>query len=181
MNIISIEVKTFNCDPARRWSLGRSESADKDVVRGGVCAQKTPLSLARRFSRQSRRFYRDVQRPPRLVPLFPVGDYTPHSICGHHGPIERGSLFCCMICHRSGHDDHPALQGLTSALLSCSDRRCDCPSNTRSDGKCVFETRRQRRQRLFGEFRNLAKKRNSLVLAKIEPTKKLGSSAEFVG
>jgi hypothetical protein len=155
------------------WSLGRAGSTDENIVRGGVSAAKTPLNLACRFSRQSRSFYRDVHRPPRLVPLFPAGGYTPHSMCGHHGPIQRGSLFCCMICHRSGHDDHPALQDLASAQLSCNDKRCDCPSNTRTHENRAFETRKQRRQRLFGEFRNLAKKRDAFVLMKMEPTKKL--------
>jgi hypothetical protein len=167
----NICIKSSHWDSAGRWNLSRNVSADENVIRGRVCAQSTPLSLACRFSRQSRRFYRDVQRAPRLVPLFPVGAYTPQSMCGHHEPIQRGSLFCCMICHRSGHDDHPALQGPASAQPSCNDKSCECPPTTGSNGKCVFETRRQRRQRIFGEFRNLAKKRDSLVLVKIQPTK----------
>jgi hypothetical protein len=45
-----------------------------------------------------------------LVPLFPIGAFTPTSKCPHHGPIRPGSLFCCMVCSASGIDDHPALK-----------------------------------------------------------------------
>lgn len=47
---------------------------------------------------------------PRLVPLFPIGPLVPTSKCGHNGPLRAGSSFCCMICHTSGKDDHPALR-----------------------------------------------------------------------
>src|SRR5262249_13105286 len=40
----------------------------------------------------------------RLVPLFPIGAFTPQSICPHHESIERGSTLCCMVCHASGMD-----------------------------------------------------------------------------
>jgi hypothetical protein len=46
----------------------------------------------------------------RLIPLFPIGAFTPQSICSHHDSIERGSRLCCMVCHASGMDDHPGLQ-----------------------------------------------------------------------
>lgn len=52
-------------------------------------------------------------RPPwwlELVPLFPIGSFTPTSTCPHHGPIRPGSLFCCMVCSNSGVDDHPSLK-----------------------------------------------------------------------
>ncbi len=48
--------------------------------------------------------------PPRLMPLFPVGSYTPLSDCPHHGAIRPGSILCCMVCHQTGQDAHPALQ-----------------------------------------------------------------------
>lgn len=42
---------------------------------------------------------------PKLEPLFPVGgNFTKASTCGHNGPIKRGSVFCCMVCHQSGFD-----------------------------------------------------------------------------
>ena len=52
----------------------------------------------------------DPNCPPRLVPLFPIGAFTPRSACPHHGPIRTGSDFCCMVCSQSGVDDHPALK-----------------------------------------------------------------------
>jgi hypothetical protein len=49
-------------------------------------------------------------RPPVLIPLFPIAAFTPASTCPHHGPIQVGSPFCCMVCNKSGMDDHPALK-----------------------------------------------------------------------
>jgi hypothetical protein len=54
--------------------------------------------------------WEDLQRQPRLVPLFPIGPFTPAAVCPHHGPIRSGSVFCCMVCSKSGMDGHPALQ-----------------------------------------------------------------------
>ncbi len=52
----------------------------------------------------------DAKILPRLVPLFPIGSFTPGSSCGHRHPIRAGSVFCCMVCHASGMDDHPELK-----------------------------------------------------------------------
>jgi hypothetical protein len=89
-------------------------------------------------------------RLPQLVPLFPVGNYTPSSTCAHRGLIQRGSVFCCMICHTSGQDDHPALQNNWPVELNsdvnwgATFRSSKCSKQTIS-----LETRKQRRQRLF--------------------------------
>jgi hypothetical protein len=85
----------------------------------------------------------DPNRPPRLVPLFPIGAFTPRSACPHHGPIRTGSDFCCMVCSQSGVDDHPALK---------RDLRTD-PRPERKAAALVRvagdrETRKQRRHRL---------------------------------
>jgi hypothetical protein len=48
-------------------------------------------------------------RAPKLVPLFPVGAFTPDSPCPHYGPIKAGSNLACMVCGKSGRDGHPAL------------------------------------------------------------------------
>ena len=85
----------------------------------------------------------DSNRSPRLVPLFPIGALTPQSACPHHGPIRAGSVFCCMVCSRSGVDDHPALK---------RDPRTD-PRPERKAARLVRvatvrETRKQRRRRL---------------------------------
>lgn len=52
----------------------------------------------------------DAKTLPHLIPLFPIGPFTPSSSCGHRHPIRAGSAFCCMVCHASGIDDHPELK-----------------------------------------------------------------------
>jgi hypothetical protein len=88
--------------------------------------------------------------PPRLVPLFPIGLYTPLSACPHPEPIQQGSTLCCMVCHCSGMDAHPSLQ---------RDPRTDpVPESkpqpaasilTQHNRSVPHETRKQRRQRKF--------------------------------
>ena len=85
----------------------------------------------------------DVNRPPRLVPLFPIGSFTPQSTCPHHGPIQSGSVFCCMICSQSGIDDHPALK-----RDQHTDPGPERKTTTHVKVAGVRETRKQRRQRL---------------------------------
>ncbi len=123
----------------------RSMNAKKRALRERKREQKIPVTLARRLAA-----LQIVHRPPRLVPLFPVGSYTPQSKCPHHGPIERGSVFCCMVCHASGQDDHPALQH-TYSVEPRSEVKCEdiFPSSKYSNQKVFPETRKQRRQRLF--------------------------------
>jgi hypothetical protein len=86
----------------------------------------------------------DPRYPPRLVPLFPIGPFTPQSTCPHHGPIRPGSVFCCMVCSRSGMDDHPALK---------RDPRTDPRPEPKVPvptglGSGERETRRERRRRM---------------------------------
>lgn len=50
-----------------------------------------------------------------LIPLFPVASFTPRSACAHSSPIRRGSSLCCMVCHASGMDEHPAMRREESA------------------------------------------------------------------
>jgi hypothetical protein len=90
-------------------------------------------------------------RPPRLTPLFPIAAYVPTSGCAHKGPMPRGTLLCCMICHRSGVDGHPALQ---------RDRATDpkpeakAPPLSSEPAKPMKETRKQKRARIFGKSAN---------------------------
>lgn len=53
---------------------------------------------------------REVERGFRLMPMFPIGAFTPQSTCPHGGPLQRGSTICCMVCHASGMDGHPSLR-----------------------------------------------------------------------
>lgn len=47
-----------------------------------------------------------------IVPLFPIGAFTPQSTCAHKGEIKRGSYFYCPCegCHKSGMDHRAALR-----------------------------------------------------------------------
>lgn len=91
------------------------------------------------------RVNRDPPRPPRLIPLFPIGAFTPRSECPHHGPIRAGSAFCCMVCSHSGVDDHPALKRDPR-----TDPRPEHQASAPARVVDVRETRKQRRQRLNG-------------------------------
>jgi len=76
-------------------------------------------------------------------PHVPLGSYTPQSICAHRRALRSGSLFCCMVCHRSGIDGHPALKRDPRTDPSPEPKPAPAPAKT---GR---ETRKQRRQRLF--------------------------------
>ena len=82
-------------------------------------------------------------RTPRLVPLFPIGAFTPRSTCPHHGPIRSGSVFCCMVCSQSGLDDHPALK--RDPITDPHPERKVLPVARVAE---FPETRKQRRQRV---------------------------------
>lgn len=100
---------------------------------------------------QGRLAFQIFPQAPRLVPLFPIGSYTPHSKCAHSGPIERGSVFCCMVCHTSGQDDHPALKYSRAVDLNAElEHKRLLVSKAYSQQPLFSVTRRQRRQKLFG-------------------------------
>ena len=83
--------------------------------------------------------------PPKLVPFFPIGPFAPGSECPHRGPIRRGSRLCCMVCSKSGMDDHPALKRNPK-----TDPRPEpkaVPRRAKSAPRT--ETRKERRRRLF--------------------------------
>jgi hypothetical protein len=126
------------------WDLHHSVSAAVIAAREGITLHRIRFGVARALG-QAKSFSLDrTLRAPRLVPLFPIGPYTPHSACGHRGPIQSGSLLCCMVCHRSGVDDHPALRH--SVATDPARARSAVPFVQRTS----HETRRDRRQRLFG-------------------------------
>ncbi len=69
----------------------------------------------------------------------------------HSGPIERGSVFCCMVCHTSGQDDHPALKYSRAVDLNAElEHKRLLVSKAYSQQPLFSVTRRQRRQKLFG-------------------------------
>jgi hypothetical protein len=136
------------------WASRHGVNANEMATRDGVSTRRVQFGLAAARCRESR-MLKDVRRPPRLVPLFPLGPYSPQSVCRHHRPIERGSVFCCMVCHTSGQDDHPALQ-LDPRFDPKLDDTSTASPKTLGDERIRHETRRQRRRRLFGTGRSLA-------------------------
>ena len=107
-----------------------------------------PTFLQRRAVHPSS-FFPHTRQLPQLLPLFPVGNYTPDSPCAHFEPIPYGSAFCCMVCHISGLDDHPALETSCPSELKSELKRGTTLRSNRSSQKIPLETRKQRRQRLF--------------------------------
>ena len=95
-----------------------------------------------------------------LVPLFPVGAFTPTSKCPHHGPIRAGSLLCCMVCSASGVDGHPALardpatdprpEPKSKPKKRTPRSAAQEPSRTTSAPTAELETRRRKRARIYG-------------------------------
>jgi hypothetical protein len=87
-----------------------------------------------------------------LIPLFPVGAYTPQSSCPHREPIEKGSAFCCMVCHRSGMDEHPAMQR-DSRTDPAPESKPELAPQVAPQPKASesLETRKERRRRKFAQ------------------------------
>jgi hypothetical protein len=86
----------------------------------------------------------------RLIPLFPIGAYTPHSACPHREPINQGSTLCCMVCHHSGMDAHPALRRDPQTEPAPEPKPAPALDTVwPSKSSRSHETRKQRRQRLF--------------------------------
>lgn len=56
----------------------------------------------------------DNDKPPELLPFYPIGGLTPSSKCPHKGPIPKGSKLYCEVCGQSGLDGltrHTPLRG----------------------------------------------------------------------
>lgn len=116
-----------------RDSRGRDTLRERD--RGGA---PSPGSTARSPGRWG------WESPLKLVPFFPIGAFTPRSTCPHRGPIRPGSSLCCMVCSRSGVDDHPELKRDPR-----TDPRPEPKAAPPARPVATRETRKQRRKRLF--------------------------------
>ena len=94
----------------------------------------------------------DIVHAPRLIPLFPIGPYTPQSTCPHREAIEQGSALCCMVCHNSGMDAHPSLRRDPQTEPAPEPQDEPAPDLTlRFKTGESLETRKQRRRRMFAQ------------------------------
>jgi hypothetical protein len=125
------------------WDHRHGISTKAIAMREGVTVRRVEFGLARAQAQEKTCASSTAIRPPRLVPFFPIGSYTPHSACGHNRPIAPGSVLCCMVCHRSGVDDHPALERNPLTEPAPEPKPAPAPKKTSR------ETRKQRRQRVF--------------------------------
>jgi len=130
------------------WDLRHGVSTEAIALREGVSAHRVRFGVARARAQEGSYPSETAIPPPRLVPFFPLGPFTPSSLCGHRRPIQSGSVFCCMVCHRSGIDEHPALK-----RDPLSDPAPE-PKPASVLKKTARETRKQRRQRVFGTTRS---------------------------
>lgn len=128
------------------WDRRHGSSFEAIAARERVSIGRVRFGVARARGQERGTVTTKAVRPPRLVPLFPVGAYTPQSTCAHRRPIEPGSSLCCMVCHTSGMDRHPALRRDARSEPAPEPKPKPAPENT----LIPRETRRERRQRLFG-------------------------------
>lgn len=127
-----------------------------------VCPRTVQLGLRR--ARDEAERIMNAPPPPQpswleLVPLFPITSLVPASKCPHHGPIRPGSLFCCMVCHQSGRDDHRALRRDPATEPRPAPKPIEPAAEVRAEPerpKPKGETRRERRKRLYGGGRTAA-------------------------
>ena len=140
----SMSLKTLAKEYIWLWDVRHGVSINEIATREGVSLPRVRFGVARARAQERSCPTEAAIRPPRLIPLFPMGPFTPQSACGHNRPIEPGSLFCCVVCHCSGFDDHPALQ--RHPLTEPAPEPKPAPSLQRT----ARETRKQRRQRTFG-------------------------------
>lgn len=86
---------------------------------------------------------------PELWPAFgPLPGFTPDRPCQaiHPTPIPKGSLLCCMACHRSGVDGHRALK-----RSKATDPKPETKAGPAPKPQPVARlTRKEKRQMLFG-------------------------------
>jgi DNA-binding CsgD family transcriptional regulator len=128
------------------WDVRHGISTSEIAIREGISVRLVQFGVLRAEALEKNCPTEAPIRIPPLIPLFPLGPLTPQSACRHNGPIETGSLFCCVVCHVSGIDDHPGLQRdpLTDPASEPK------PAPAAAAKKTTRETRKQRRQRVYG-------------------------------
>jgi hypothetical protein len=126
------------------WDVRHGISTREIAIREGLTHRRVQYGVARAEALERSCSTDEAIRIPKLIPLFPLGHFTPQSACRHHGPIEPGSIFCCVVCHCSGIDDHPGLR--RDPVTDPAPEPKPAPAPKR---KTARETRKQRRQRIF--------------------------------
>lgn len=93
------------------WDKRHGKSTQEIADHEHISERRVRFGIARARSceRPSTSVTPADRQAPRLIPLFPIVAFTPQAMCAHKRDLRRGSLFCCMVCHRCGHDGHPAL------------------------------------------------------------------------
>ena len=143
-------------------AIAEREKLSRQLVQRGLTRARL-RELADSLNRDANEAAPTVDQPrpkserglPRLVPLFPIGPFTPSTRCGHHHPIRAGSVFCCMVCHTSGMDDHPGLKRnpRTDPTPEPSERPAPRVGTSKATAESSppdpAETRKQRRRRQF--------------------------------
>lgn len=143
------------------WSAKRAEGMTADAIASEAGVSKRlvnrRLAVARGAAAEA------PEDPPGkpvswlfLVPLFPIGPFTPLSECPHNGPIREGSLLCCMVCSASGMDGHPELRRDPATDPRPEPKRGPAPETSPATSAAKPETRRERRRRLFDASRESA-------------------------
>jgi hypothetical protein len=135
------------------WDVRHGQSVQELADRDQVSPRRIRFGISRARYAEEANPCPDVDgasiRPPRVVPLFPIVPFDPGVACAHKRDLAKGSFFCCMVCHRSGIDGHPALQ--RDPLTDPAPEPKAPPISTKGKKAKKKETRRERRARLFGE------------------------------
>jgi hypothetical protein len=104
-----------NRDPRRFTWLARSDSGQstRSIAQEYSLSQRTIQHEIKLAKEEVTAFVesRRLMRVPKLVLFFPINGLFPFSRCRHDVvPLPHSTKLCCAICHRSGVDNHPALQ-----------------------------------------------------------------------
>lgn len=84
------------------------------------------------------------ERKIKLVPYFGSQHFNPSTPCPHVKDIPEGSVFCCMVCHKSGKDRLIYKRGRPIQL---KDKPRPKKSQVESSRKPTLTRRQQRSQK----------------------------------
>jgi hypothetical protein len=148
MNRLLIDLATAAKEYLWLWDHRHGKSTQEIALREHLSDRRVRFGIAR--ARSNEPSVSGVTaakiRPPRLEPLFPILTFVPASACPHYGRMRRGSIFCCMVCHRSGMDGHPALERHVASEPK-PEKKPPPPAKPKPSAKL---TRKQKRLLMFG-------------------------------